>query len=67
MATGASDAVYASAAGLSTYEVNGVAVDRDNMRQHGKDERLGIEDFNRAVDFYYPFLKAVISYHGKAR
>lgn len=67
MATGASDAVYASEAGLSTYEVNGVAVDRDNMRQHGKDERLGIEDFNRGVDFYYPFLKAVISYHGKVK
>ncbi len=67
MATGASDAVYASQAGLSTYEVNGVAVDRDNMRQHGKDERLGIEDFNRGVDFYYPFLKAVIAYHGKVK
>jgi acetylornithine deacetylase/succinyl-diaminopimelate desuccinylase-like protein len=67
MATGASDAVYASQAGLSTYEVNGVAVDRDNMRQHGKDERIGIEDFNRGVDFYYPFLKAVIAYRGKAQ
>ncbi len=64
MATGASDAVYASQVGLVTYETNGVAVDRGDQRAHGKDERLRVEAFDRGVDFYYPFLKAVIAYRG---
>jgi len=64
MGTGASDAVYASQAGLVAYEANGVAVDRDDLRAHGKDERLRVEAFDRGVDFYYPFLKAVIAYRG---
>ena len=25
---------------------------------------LGVKDFDRGVDFYYPFLKAVIGYRG---
>jgi acetylornithine deacetylase/succinyl-diaminopimelate desuccinylase-like protein len=62
MTTGASDAVYASEAGLTTYEVNGVMIDRDDQRMHGRDERLPVESFDRAVDFYYPFLKAVIAF-----
>jgi acetylornithine deacetylase/succinyl-diaminopimelate desuccinylase-like protein len=64
MGTGASDAVYASQAGLVTYEANGVATDRDDQRAHGRDERVRIEAFDRGVDFYYPFLKAVIAYRG---
>lgn len=64
MATGASDAVYASQAGLVTFEVSGVAIDRNDQRQHGRDERLPVKSFDRAVDFYYPFLKAVIAYRG---
>jgi acetylornithine deacetylase/succinyl-diaminopimelate desuccinylase-like protein len=62
MSTGASDAVYASEVGLPTYEANGVMIDRDDQRQHGKDERLPIESFDRAVDFYYPFLKTLIAF-----
>jgi acetylornithine deacetylase/succinyl-diaminopimelate desuccinylase-like protein len=67
MATGASDAVYASAVGLPTYEVNGVAVDRDDLRAHGKDERVRVESFDRAVDFCYPFLKALVSYRSDSK
>jgi acetylornithine deacetylase/succinyl-diaminopimelate desuccinylase-like protein len=57
MATGASDAVYTMAAGMPTYGVSGVAIDRDDDRAHGKDERVGVESFYRGVDFYYRFLK----------
>jgi acetylornithine deacetylase/succinyl-diaminopimelate desuccinylase-like protein len=61
MSTGASDGVYTNAAGLPTYCVSGEAIDRDDIRAHGKDERIRVEAFYRAVDFYYRFLKAVTS------
>jgi acetylornithine deacetylase/succinyl-diaminopimelate desuccinylase-like protein len=61
MATGASDGVYTNAAGMPTYCVSGEAVDRDDIRAHGKDERIRVESFFRAVDFYYRYLKAVTS------
>jgi acetylornithine deacetylase/succinyl-diaminopimelate desuccinylase-like protein len=61
MATGASDGVYTNAAGLPTYGVSGIAIDRDDIRAHGKDERVGIESFYNGVDFYYRYLKAVTS------
>jgi acetylornithine deacetylase/succinyl-diaminopimelate desuccinylase-like protein len=59
MATGASDGVYTNAAGLPTYCVSAEAIDRDDIRAHGRDERVRTEAFYRAVDFYYRFLKAV--------
>ena len=59
MATGASDGVYTNAAGMPTYGVSGLALDRDDVRAHGKDERIGAESFYAGVDFYYRFLKAI--------
>lgn len=62
MAVGATDGVYTSAAGLPTYVVSGEALERDDIRAHGQDERIGVQAFYRAVDFYYEYLKAVVSY-----
>jgi acetylornithine deacetylase/succinyl-diaminopimelate desuccinylase-like protein len=59
MSTGASDGVYTNAAGLPTYGVSGEAIERTDIRAHGKDERIPVESFNRAVEFYYHYLKAV--------
>jgi acetylornithine deacetylase/succinyl-diaminopimelate desuccinylase-like protein len=61
MATGASDGVYTNAAGMPTYCVSGEAIDRDDIRAHGKDERIPVASFYKGVDFYYQFLKAVTS------
>jgi acetylornithine deacetylase/succinyl-diaminopimelate desuccinylase-like protein len=61
MATGASDGVYTNAAGLPTYGISGIAIDRDDVRAHGKDERLGVDSYNTGVDFYYRYLKAITS------
>jgi len=61
MATGASDGIYTNAAGLPTYCISGEAIDRDDIRAHGKDERVRVDSFYRAVDFYYQFLKALTS------
>jgi acetylornithine deacetylase/succinyl-diaminopimelate desuccinylase-like protein len=61
MATGASDGVYTMGAGMPTYGIAGIAIDRDDIRAHGRDERLGIKSYYEGVDFYYRFLKAVAS------
>ncbi|HEV2233539.1 MAG TPA: M20/M25/M40 family metallo-hydrolase [Terriglobia bacterium] len=61
MATGASDGVYTNAAGMPTYGICGVAIDMNDVRAHGKDERLRVESFYQGVDFYYRFLKALTS------
>jgi acetylornithine deacetylase/succinyl-diaminopimelate desuccinylase-like protein len=59
MSTGASDGVYTNAAGMPTYGVSGEQYDRDDVRAHGKDERVAVNSFARGVDFYYLFLKGV--------
>jgi acetylornithine deacetylase/succinyl-diaminopimelate desuccinylase-like protein len=61
MATGASDGVYTNAAGMPTYGISGEQYDRDDVRAHGRDERIGVMAFARGVDFYYLFLKGVTS------
>ena len=59
MSTGASDGVYTNAAGMPTYGICGLAIDTDDVRAHGKDERLGVESYYRGVEFYYRYLKAL--------
>ncbi|MGH9515193.1 MAG: M20/M25/M40 family metallo-hydrolase [Terriglobales bacterium] len=61
MSTGASDDIYTNAAGMPSYCVSGEAIDRDDIRAHGKDERIRVDSFYRGVDFYYRYLKAVTS------
>ena len=61
MATGASDGIYTMSAGLPTYGISGIAIDRDDIRAHGRDERLGIDSYYKGLDFYYRYLKAVTS------
>jgi acetylornithine deacetylase/succinyl-diaminopimelate desuccinylase-like protein len=62
MSAGASDGVYTSAAGLPTYVVGGIAIDKDNIRAHGQDENLGVESFYRGNEFFYRYLKAITSH-----
>lgn len=61
MSTGASDGVYTNAAGLPTYGISGVAIDINDVRAHGKDERLRVGSYFNGVDFYYRYLKALTS------
>jgi acetylornithine deacetylase/succinyl-diaminopimelate desuccinylase-like protein len=61
METGASDSIYTIAAGLPSYGINGIAIDSDDVRAHGKDERLRVDSYYNGVDFYYRFLKAITS------
>jgi len=59
MARGASDGIYTSAAGMPTYIVAGVAIDRNDDREHGKDERVGVKSFYNGLDFWYRFLQTL--------
>ncbi|HEY0564507.1 MAG TPA: M20/M25/M40 family metallo-hydrolase, partial [Terriglobales bacterium] len=59
MEAGASDNIYTTAAGIPSYQMGPVAVDEDDVRAHGKDERIRITAFNTGVDFYYFLLKAL--------
>jgi acetylornithine deacetylase/succinyl-diaminopimelate desuccinylase-like protein len=59
MDTGASDGKYLRIGGIPTYGVPGLFVDIDDVRAHGKDERIGVKDFYDGVDFYYLFIKSV--------
>ncbi len=44
---------------MPTYCIMGVAVDRDDDREHGRDERVGIAAFYTGNEFFYRFLKAL--------
>jgi acetylornithine deacetylase/succinyl-diaminopimelate desuccinylase-like protein len=59
METGASDSVYTIGAGIPSYGVSGVALDQDDVRAHGKDERVRVSSFYDGVEFYYRYLKAL--------
>ncbi len=59
MNTGASDAVYTNAGGMPTYGITGVGIDLDDVRAHGKDERVRAQSFYDGLDFYYRYLRAV--------
>lgn len=61
METGASDSIYTMAAGMPSYGINGVAIDQDDIRAHGKDERVRVSAFFDGVEFYYRYLKTMTS------
>jgi acetylornithine deacetylase/succinyl-diaminopimelate desuccinylase-like protein len=59
MVTGSSDSIYTMYAGIPSNGISGVAIDRDDVRMHGKDERLKVDSYYTGVEFYYQFLKAL--------
>jgi acetylornithine deacetylase/succinyl-diaminopimelate desuccinylase-like protein len=59
METGASDSKYTNAAGIPSFGFSALAIDRDDVRAHGKDERLRVTSYYDGVDFYYRYLKAL--------
>ena len=57
MATGASDGRYLRAAGIPTYGVQGFFLDRNDVRAHGRDERMPVESFYEGQTFLYELVK----------
>jgi acetylornithine deacetylase/succinyl-diaminopimelate desuccinylase-like protein len=59
MNAGATDGIHTRAAGLPTYGVAGIAVDRDDMHAHGRDERVRVASFYTGNEFFHRYLKAI--------
>jgi len=59
MENGASDSIYFAQAGIPCYGFSGIAMERDDGRAHGRDERLPVDSYWKSLDFFYSFAKAV--------
>ena len=59
MSTGASDGAYTRNAGIPTYTVSAIASDPNDMRAHGKDERIGVQAFRDSREFWYRLVKTL--------
>jgi acetylornithine deacetylase/succinyl-diaminopimelate desuccinylase-like protein len=57
---GASDGKFLNGAGIPAYGVPGTFLGENDVRAHGKDERIGINEFYQGVDFYDKLLKALL-------
>jgi acetylornithine deacetylase/succinyl-diaminopimelate desuccinylase-like protein len=42
---------------MPTYGISGIALETNDVRAHGKDERLPIDSYYKGLDFYYQFVK----------
>jgi len=59
MENGASDSIYFAQAGIPSYGYSGIALERDDDRAHGQDERLPVDSYWKSLDFFYSFAKAL--------
>ena len=59
MENGASDSIYFAQAGIPSYGYSAEALERDDVRAHGRDERLPVDSFTKALNFFYSFAKAL--------
>ncbi len=57
MVMGATDGRSLRAAGIPTYGVQGFFIDRDGIRFHGRDERMGVQSFFEGHAFLYELVK----------
>ncbi len=62
MSTGATDGKHLRSAGIPVYGVSGMFGDEDDVRAHGKDERIGVKEFYEGVEFMYRIMKTLSSY-----
>lgn len=59
MSTGATDGNYVRNAGIPVYGVSAIFSDPNDSRAHGKNERVGIEEYYGAQEFWYRMLKGL--------
>jgi acetylornithine deacetylase/succinyl-diaminopimelate desuccinylase-like protein len=59
MSTGATDGLFLRNAGIPTYGADGLFDDIDDVRAHGRDERVGIKQFNEDLEFQYRLITAL--------
>jgi acetylornithine deacetylase/succinyl-diaminopimelate desuccinylase-like protein len=59
MVMGATDGRYLRAAGIPTYGVQGFFMDVNDIRFHGRDERMGVQSFYGGQAFLYELVKTL--------
>jgi acetylornithine deacetylase/succinyl-diaminopimelate desuccinylase-like protein len=59
MSTGATDGLYVRNAGIPVYGVSAVFERIDDVRAHGRDERIGVKAFHDAATFWYRMVKTL--------
>jgi acetylornithine deacetylase/succinyl-diaminopimelate desuccinylase-like protein len=57
MSTGATDGLWLRNGEIPTYGVDGTFGDIDDVRAHGKDERVGVKQFFEGLEFQYRLIK----------
>ncbi len=57
MATGFSDDRQTRNAGMPSYDLSGVWIEDDENRAHGRDERVGVREFDESLEYTYRLLK----------
>ena len=58
MATGFSDDRQTRNAGMPSYDLSGIWIDGDENRAHGRDERVGVQEFDESVEYTFRLMKA---------
>lgn len=58
MEAGATDGMFTRLAGIPTYAPSALPEDPDDVRAHGRDERVGVEGFYQATEFWYRMVRA---------
>jgi acetylornithine deacetylase/succinyl-diaminopimelate desuccinylase-like protein len=53
------DSIQFRRAGTPAYGISGVFFDVDDVRAHGKDERVGVREFYEGLEFTYELMKAL--------
>jgi len=61
MSTGATDGKYTRIGGIPTYGISCMFFDKNDDRAHGKDERVGVQDFYDGVAFNYKLIRELSS------
>jgi acetylornithine deacetylase/succinyl-diaminopimelate desuccinylase-like protein len=61
MGTGATHSLYLRGAGIPKYGVSGLFGDIDDVRAHGRDERIGIRAFQDGREFLYRLVRELSS------
>jgi acetylornithine deacetylase/succinyl-diaminopimelate desuccinylase-like protein len=59
MVMGATDGRYLRAAGIPTYGIQGFFFDRNDIRFHGRDERMAMQSFYEGQAFLYDLVKTL--------
>lgn len=61
MSTGATDGLYVRNVGIPVYGVAGIFERIDDVRAHGRDERVGVKAYHDAAEFWYRVTKELSS------